>query len=437
MATSGIYYLNAPSLVASTSVYTDAALTIVAPDGFYSDGANVRELVLGVFTNVFDSCSGCPAPCNSVGNNFTETGNKIYYVTKKVGGTILDTGAIIVEIYYNGDEIPNGFNFTYNSVNYQSFSSQNFGLLQPSSINDDFIFVGDTAYDCGITNTTYNASVYSYDPVSNTFFSVGASQIVYVPSSAVQLTPGSPGKLVMVIPKPTTSPDFVGCQIVLLCPSARDFDVVVKCPDALPSFTSTENCQNDGDTCLLGTTQIYYSADVNGNTSSGGFLGLYDWVFYDSFGQNVLPDGFYRSPSVNTPDSWFEVQDGIIISFGGCGSVVQRNINYEVQNEITGACTANVNDLRLKVSQPPVSPYIDYSAYATGTALVPEGITHVQLILDWTNTITTCGQVRMVIEKDGSIIASKIFQPSTGIEYLDVDFILNADCNIYAYVTLL
>lgn len=437
MATFNTYYLNAPSLVSATTAYTDAALTTIAPDGFYSDGVNVRELVSGLFTSLIDSCSGCLSICSSVGNNFTEEGDKIYYMTKKVGNTVLDTGAIIVEIYYNWNEIPNGFNFIYNNSNYQTFSSQNFGLLQPSSPSDDFVFVGDTAYDCGITNTTYNASVYNYDPVSNTFISIGTSQIVYVPASAVQLTLGGPGKLVMVIPKPTVSPDFVDCQIVLLCPSTRDFDVVVKCPAALPSFTSTENCALDTDTCLLGTTEIYYSADVNGNTLSAGFLGLYDWVFYDSFGQTVLADGFYRSPSVNSPDTWFEVQDGIIVSFGACGSVVQRNINYEVQNAITGTCGTNVNDLRLKISQPPVNPYIDYSAYATGTASVPEGITHAQLILDWTDTVPNCGQIRMVIEKDGSVIASKTFTSATSIEYLDVDFTLNADCNIYAYVTLL
>ena len=435
MATSGTYYLNAPSLVSATSVYTDAALTTVAPDGFYSDGANVRELVSGVFTNVFDSCSGCPAPCNSVGNNFTETGNKIYYVTKKVGGTALDIGAVIVEIYYSANEIPVGFNFNYNNVNYQSFSSQNFGLLQPSSLSDDFVFVGDVAYDCGITNTTYNASVYTYDPVNNVFVSVGTSQVIYVPVSAVQLTPGSLGKLVLVIPKTTASPDFVGCQIVLLCPSARDFDVVVNCPAALPSFTSTEDFAASIDACGAGTFETYYVADVNGTTKAGGSLGLYDWVFYDSFGQTILPDGFYRSPSAG--NGWFEVQDGVIISFGTCGSYPEWTIDYEVENAILGPCNATIVNLFLEISQPPFPSYVNVNPPSTGSVLVPEGITHIQLRAEYDNRFISCAQFKMVIERNGVIIASKTYTPIDGVyEYLDVDINLDNDAIIYGYITL-
>jgi hypothetical protein len=435
MATSGTYYLNAPSLVASTSVYTDAALTTVAPDGFYSDGANVRELVSGVFTNVFDSCSGCPAPCNSVGNNFTETGDKIYYMTKKVGGTVLDTGAVIIEIYYNTNEIPVGFNFIYNNVNYQSFSSQNFGLLQPSSINDDFIFVGDATYDCGITSNTYNASVYTYDPVNNVFVSVGTSQVIYVPVSAVQITPSSPGKLVMVIPKPTASPDFVGCQIVLLCPSARDFDVVVNCPANLPSFTSSSEYALSGDACGAGTFETYYAADVNGTTKAGGYLDYYDWVFSDSFGQNVLPNGFYRSPSAS--NGWFEVQDGVIVAFGGGCAYPEWRIDYQVENAILGACNVNITNLFLEISQPPFPSYVNNNAPSTGSVLVPEGLTHIQLRAQYNNTYSPCGQLRMVIERNGVIIASKTYTPTiSAYEYLDVDINLDDDASIYGYITL-
>jgi hypothetical protein len=202
-------------------------------------------------------------------------------------------------------------------------------------------------------------------------------------------------------------------------------------------MTSTETCLASIDSCALGTTQTYYSADVNGNTSSGGFLGLYDWVFYDSFGQNVLPNGFYRSPSVPSPDTWFEVLDGVIVSFGACGSVTGWNVDYEVQNAIAGSCSTNVSDLRLIISQPPIAPYVEVPAPTTGTATITAGITHVQLRMYWFETYTPCGQVRMVIEKDGVVIASKTLTPTSGVyEYLDVDFNLDIDANIYGYVTL-
>jgi hypothetical protein len=58
MATSGTYYLNAASLALATAVYTDAGLTTLAPDGFYSDNSIVREQVSGVL-QVQSSCPTC------------------------------------------------------------------------------------------------------------------------------------------------------------------------------------------------------------------------------------------------------------------------------------------------------------------------------------------------------------------------------------------
>ena len=45
MATSSIYYLNAPSLGSATAIFTDSGLTTCAPNGFYSDGVIVREQI--------------------------------------------------------------------------------------------------------------------------------------------------------------------------------------------------------------------------------------------------------------------------------------------------------------------------------------------------------------------------------------------------------
>jgi hypothetical protein len=278
--------------------------------------------------------------------------------------------------------------------------------------------------------------VQEFNPVTNVFDNTGQFISVAALAPQIQLSPGIPGKYVMVIPKPTASPSTLYFQGRLLC-NPNNFTITVNCPTNLPSFTSTEDCLAQIDTCALGTNQIYYSADVNGTTSSGGFFGLYDWVFYDSFGQTVLPDGWYRSPSVPSPDTSFEVQDGVIIGFGACASVTGWNIDYEVENAIAGSCSANVSNLRLSISQPPIVPYVEVNAPTTGTATIVAGLTHVQLRMYWLETYTPCGQVRMVIEKDGVVIASKTLTPTSGVyEYLDVDFDLTIDADIYGYVTL-
>lgn len=58
MATQGTYYLDAPSLSAATVIYDDANLTVVAADGFYSDGTISREQSSGVLLPQV-SCPSC------------------------------------------------------------------------------------------------------------------------------------------------------------------------------------------------------------------------------------------------------------------------------------------------------------------------------------------------------------------------------------------
>jgi hypothetical protein len=58
MATSSTYYLNGPSLGSATAVFTNAALTVCADDGFYSDGVIVRELV-GCVLLPQQTCPSC------------------------------------------------------------------------------------------------------------------------------------------------------------------------------------------------------------------------------------------------------------------------------------------------------------------------------------------------------------------------------------------
>lgn len=441
MSTLGTYYLNAPSLSSATAAYDDAALTIPAADGFYSDGVTVRELVSGVFTNVISSCAPCAAPCSITPINVIE-GKSFLEMYQDMGSTILDVGAIVIEIDYIATSPPLGLYFEYDGTLYNALSSQNFGFVQGPAGPNQVIYIGNTADDCGILAAGYQSiPVQEFNPVTNVFDNTGQFLSVAALAPQIQLSAGIPGKYVMVIPKPTASPSILYFQGRLLC-NPNTFTITVNCPANLPSFTSTEDCLLQIDTCALGTNQVYHSADVNGTTSLGGFFGLYDWVFSDSFGQTVLPDGWYRSPSVPSPDTSFEVQDGVIIGFGACASVTTKDINYEAENAIAGSCSTNVANLKLTISQPPTPAYVDISAPATGIYTTPVGLTHIQLRLYWFEVYTPCGQVKMVIEKDGSIIASKTFTPTSGVfEYLDVDFDLTefpllVDADIYGYITL-
>ena len=66
------FYLNANNLYSATAVFLDAALTMCAPDGFYSDGNIARELVNCVLLPLQNCPNCCDQPCTSwhvVGNS--------------------------------------------------------------------------------------------------------------------------------------------------------------------------------------------------------------------------------------------------------------------------------------------------------------------------------------------------------------------------------
>ena len=54
------FYINGPSLASATAVFFDAALTLCADDGFYSDGSIVREQVSCVLLPE-NTCASCCA----------------------------------------------------------------------------------------------------------------------------------------------------------------------------------------------------------------------------------------------------------------------------------------------------------------------------------------------------------------------------------------
>lgn len=58
---SQILYIDAPDLISTRSIYTDAALTIKAPDGFYREGTNYRQMANGELLQA-QPCPSCDLP---------------------------------------------------------------------------------------------------------------------------------------------------------------------------------------------------------------------------------------------------------------------------------------------------------------------------------------------------------------------------------------
>lgn len=166
MAVSSTYYLDAPSLSASTAVFLDPSLSSCAPDGFYSDGVIAREQV---------SCALLPeVPCPSCGTTYDitimghpseptiDTGN-VYYSIDSGPDILLGTlGTNLCRLVGIITGIPSG-SILHLGVKNGSYACVPFDVVETSNVCP----VGFTAY-CGTINTctgytTFFPIVASYD----------------------------------------------------------------------------------------------------------------------------------------------------------------------------------------------------------------------------------------------------------------------------------
>jgi hypothetical protein len=306
MATSGTYYLDAPSLSSATVVYSNAALTTVAANGFYSDGAIVREQVSGVLLPQ-QNCLACSIPCG--GTTITANGGQgIYYLNTELG---TNTGAVVIE--FDALSVPKGIVAVYNSTIYNGVSSPNYGWLQGTA--GIATYIGSTGSDCGIVaNSPFTLNEFQYD--GSIFVSLGTTEVVTITSGQTELTASAPGSTIMVIPKTAASPSILNLSFIGPCVSTS-FSVSVSCPAALPSFASSTVNAGSATACSDTIDQTYYVAYVNGGA---GVLGLYDLVFSDANGQSKLSAGYYKTTAAGA-NNWFQVDsNGVIIAFGNCSS---------------------------------------------------------------------------------------------------------------------
>jgi len=303
MATSSTYYLNAPSLGSATAVFTNAALTVCAPNGFYSDGFISRELVDCVLLPQ-QICPSCSIPC---GETISEDGVQgIYYLNTDLGSAI---GAVVIR--FNPLNIPDGIKAVYNTVVYNGVSSPVYGWLQGTAGLPTYI--GLASADCGIVaGSPYTLDEFQYDGTD--FAALGTDTSVSILAGQMDLTALAPGNTLMVIPKIAASPSILNLTFIGPC-SGTEFSISVACPASLPSFDSSTVNANSELACADAIDQTYYVAHVNG---SGGVLGLYDLVFSDANGQSKLSAGFYKTSDAGA-NEWYQVDaNGAIVLFGTC-----------------------------------------------------------------------------------------------------------------------
>tara|TARA_Y100000593_G_scaffold14401_1_gene27318 strand:+ start:33329 stop:34273 length:945 start_codon:yes stop_codon:yes gene_type:complete len=314
MATLGDYYYDGNSFALATGLFDDAAMTIVASDGWYGHGGIYRQMAGGILGSP-QPCISCITACGTSvsGDVFAQS-----KVTVDVGNT---TGAVLVE-FTVGLTSTARCTWTYNGVSASEYSSP----LVPGGYLQGLI--GDENC-CGVSNAagsggnTYTGSVQEYS--GGAWVPTGGvttwGPYTDQASGGVDLDPNGVGwgTTIMVVPKTSAvlnTIDFVIDTPDQSIPSTWDWTLKVICPAALDAVDGgTVNYVDCPAACLNTTVGMsWYHAVVSGTP---GQPAVNDWLFADADGATPAPDGYF---SLFFSGAWHCVQteNGVIINITAC-----------------------------------------------------------------------------------------------------------------------
>ena len=310
MASLGIYYIDGSTLANATAVFQDAALTIAAPDGFYSQNTTVRKQVGGTLLTI-QTCSSCLVPCDSnialVGGSET-----IYSVSFDIGSL---TGCVIV--YFTVSNIPEGIRLSWGGNIYNEITSPTFGYLGGATPGN-YNYIGNTANDCGIAATLAGGGYSNFDEKiwdGSAFVTVGNSGSATGVGADVNLTAGNPSTCTLFIPKPSPVPSTLSqleVQVISPCPIASGWDVTVQCTNALTAVATT----NAGGSCGDAKPNSFYNVPNSGGTA--GDPAINEFFVSDFNGSSKVPAGDYVILVGATEKEITVDANGVITSLSAC-----------------------------------------------------------------------------------------------------------------------
>lgn len=317
-------YVNADTLANATAVFTDAQMTTLASNGYYSDGVTTRyQSSTGLGSAV--ACPDCPVGCEN---------DVIFAMPDSIPGQLsgevtTGTAAGAIKIEINGvSNNPIGVDIIFNSAHYNIFSSNLSNIVFAPNINIKSYFWAASGGTTGCSNWTSgnnNFPIYHYNPTLSTWYNSGTTTSITTTNKlSTPIAAGMAGKLITYVPKTTT-----GAQSLLI-----DFDVVcgtsktgpslsVGCPTTLKNISISAQSGNSGAACgqtSLGNTA--YIGPVSSTTDN--VLAIKDWVFSDANGATKLTNGYYKAAGDNLDgvsaedNGSFKVENGIVTEIQAC-----------------------------------------------------------------------------------------------------------------------
>ena len=309
------YYFEGLDFAAATTLYTDALMSVVAPDGYYSGGGIVRRQVSGLLLTAV-TCPGCFILCgNPQGNAVVSLGSDVGRMELKV-----DSGSVIGLMMI---EFSPGLKPTKLTWSIEGGVSDSVGLY--SSQVEGFVtgFVGSEAG--GITNIAGSGGVafpgfdYNWNSTSLSWEQSTAYTIPAFSAGGCTLVPSTNNMKECYLPIPITVANSIVTITIENCLTTPEWTVDIPCPRLItPALPSTAVQANEPNACAASITTTIY----RGKVSTAVEIGVDDWVFSDNTGSTKLDDGVY-GVTVTVPTAGqvaVEVSNGVVLSISDpCG----------------------------------------------------------------------------------------------------------------------
>lgn len=328
MAQDNTYYIDTSLFSTATAVWTDAALTTKAADGWYQDpteNSNIYRQQTGGVLGTSANCQ-CSVPCNT---DISASGTTGSYIADIDTGT--DTGAIVV--YFQPYNIPDGIRATYDSTVYNTLTTNNHGVELATSGELNFVGISGTS-GCDTADLEGSSTtVADYTYSGSSFVATGTNSTIVIPASGtVNLNATGNIYYTLVIPKPNASPANVQLQLVGVC-SGTAFQFKAICPTSLPSFSSSSVETTSGAACSATQDQTYYFVQNSSTTGSNPPVvdtntipQVGNFVFSNDTGATALSDGFYKI----TSNTVAQVADGVVSAITSCGASLTSYTSSQV-----------------------------------------------------------------------------------------------------------
>ena len=245
MGTFGSYFLNGPTLATSTGIFTDSALTTVAPDGYYSQGTVVRLLQAGILLSR-QTCPSC--------------------------------------VTFDPNTVPDGIRAVYNGIVFNAFSAVLDGY-HATSVSNGLTYMGNSGSEAGLVATH---ALDEYELYEGTFTANGDTTSVVVSAGSVSTSAGDPGDCVLYIPKTLSTTTSLLIEIAEALTENPSWSLDVGCPAPLDSWTCTANIPLDA--CTDALDEAIYVGKVSGSPSAPV---VNDWAFADANASATKATGSY------------------------------------------------------------------------------------------------------------------------------------------------